>query len=143
MRKTRLQCESNISNTKNDGFRKISILKLPPANSKAYPARNGKQCASACSLNCSCTAYAYNGSGCSIWDGALLNLQLSDGSNTTQNLYIKLAASELLDVGGNRRKSWVIIAILVPLAMLVAGFSLWHLWRKKLKQNGLFFSWLH
>ncbi|XP_028065220.1 G-type lectin S-receptor-like serine/threonine-protein kinase At4g27290 [Camellia sinensis] len=136
VRKTRLQCESNISNRKNDGFRKISILKLPPANSKAYPARNGKQCASACSLNCSCTAYAYNGSGCSIWDGALLNLQLSDGSNTTQNLYIKLAASELLDVGGNRRKSWVIIAILVPPAMLVTCFSLWHLWRKKLKQNG-------
>ncbi|CAL5355605.1 unnamed protein product [Camellia sinensis] len=103
-RKTRLQCESNISNTKNDGFRKISILKLPPANSKAYPARNGKQCESACSLNCSCIAYAYNGSGCSIWDRALLNLQLSDGTNTTQNLYIKLAASELLDVGGEQKK---------------------------------------
>ncbi|XP_028100399.1 receptor-like serine/threonine-protein kinase SD1-8 [Camellia sinensis] len=136
VRKTRLQCESNISTAKNDGFLKISNLKSPPANSKAYPARNDKQCESACSLNCSCIAYAYNGSECSIWDGALLNLRLSDGNNTAQNLYIKLAASELQDVGGNRRKSWVIIAILVPLAMLITGFSLWHLWRKKLKQNG-------
>ncbi|CAL5429353.1 unnamed protein product [Camellia sinensis] len=99
VRKTRLQCESNISNAKNDGFLKISNLKSPPANSKAYPARNGKQCESACSLNCSCIAYAYNGSECSIWDGALLNLRLSDGNNTRQNLYIKLAASELQDVG--------------------------------------------
>ncbi|KAI7994961.1 G-type lectin S-receptor-like serine/threonine-protein kinase [Camellia lanceoleosa] len=92
VRKTCLQCESNISNAKNDGFLKISNLKSPPANSKAYPARNGKQCESACSLNCSCIAYAYNGSECSIWDGALLNLRLSDGN--------MLAASELQDVGG-------------------------------------------
>ncbi|KAI7996004.1 G-type lectin S-receptor-like serine/threonine-protein kinase [Camellia lanceoleosa] len=132
VRKTCLQCESNISNAKNDGFLKISNLKSPPANSKAYPARNGKQCESACSLNCSCIAYAYNGSECSIWDGALLNLRLSDGN--------MLAASELQDVGGNRRKSSVIIAILVPLAMLITSFSLWHLWRKKLKQNALFSS---
>ncbi|KAI7996005.1 G-type lectin S-receptor-like serine/threonine-protein kinase [Camellia lanceoleosa] len=81
------------------GFENFKF-EITTKNSKAYPARNAKQCESACSLNCSCIAYAYNGSECSIWDGALLNLRLSDGNNTTQNLYIKLAASELQDVVG-------------------------------------------
>jgi hypothetical protein len=45
--------------------------------------------------NCSCTAYAYNTSGCMIWEGALLNLQqLPNGSETGQNIYLRLAADD-------------------------------------------------
>ncbi|XP_057479176.1 G-type lectin S-receptor-like serine/threonine-protein kinase B120 [Actinidia eriantha] len=71
VRKTPLQCESNNSNGKYDGFLKFSNLKLP-ASSKVFPAS----------------------------DRALLNFQLPDGNSTKQSLYLQLEASELIDAGG-------------------------------------------
>jgi hypothetical protein len=46
---------------------------------------------------CSCVAYAYNyNSGCSLWEGDLINLQhsgVADGRAGAE-IYIRLAASE-------------------------------------------------
>jgi len=67
VRKTPLQCENNTSdNGKIDWFLKVSNMRLP-VHSKAYLAVNAR-CELACTENCSCTAYAYNGSGCMIWE---------------------------------------------------------------------------
>jgi hypothetical protein len=42
-----------------------------------------------------CTAYAYNRSGCMIWEGALLNLlQLPYSGEIGQDIYFRLAADE-------------------------------------------------
>ena len=98
MRKSPLQCKkSTYDNGKKDWFLKISNMRLP-VSSKAYLALNASRCELACMENCSCTAYAYNRSGCVIWEGNLLNLQqLSYGGEVEQDIYLRLAADEHLD----------------------------------------------
>jgi hypothetical protein len=95
VRKSPLQCENNTyANGTKDWFLKISNMQLP-LYSKAYLAVNASGCELACMKNCSCMAYAYNRSGCMIWEGALLNLQqLSDGGEVEQDIYLRLAADE-------------------------------------------------
>jgi hypothetical protein len=74
VRKSPLQCEDNThAIVKQDWFMKISNMQLP-VYSKTYLALNASRCELACMENCSCTAYAYNRSGCMIWEGALFNL---------------------------------------------------------------------
>jgi hypothetical protein len=95
VRKSPLQCKNNTyGNGKKDWFLKISNMRLP-VSSKAYLALNASRCELACMENCSCTAYAYNRSGCVIWEGDLLNLQqLSYGGEVEQDIYLRLAADE-------------------------------------------------
>ncbi|XP_062176613.1 receptor-like serine/threonine-protein kinase SD1-6 [Alnus glutinosa] len=90
-----------------------------PVHSKAYLAVNASRCELACTENCSCTAYAYNGSGCMIWEGALFNLyQLSDGGEIGQDIYLRLAAAdEHRSTKGKKWKVWV--AVLVPATGLI------------------------
>jgi hypothetical protein len=77
-----------LINGKKDLFQKISNVSLP-VNSKTYSAVSARNCEVACMNNCPCTAYAYNRSGCKIWEGALLNLeQLLDGNHTEQDIYL-------------------------------------------------------
>ncbi|KAA8525124.1 hypothetical protein F0562_007012 [Nyssa sinensis] len=59
-------------------------------------------------------------------DSAQLRSRMSDrstphGNNTKQDLYLKLAASELHNGGGNRKNFWVIISVLVSLTVLISG----------------------
>jgi len=100
VRKSPLQCENNTyANGKKDWFMKIPFLRLP-VNSKAYSAASARNCEVACMNNCSCTAYAYNSSGCVIWEGDLLNLQqLSDGGEI---MYLRLTADEHQSTKGEK-----------------------------------------
>ncbi|VVA27086.1 Hypothetical predicted protein [Prunus dulcis] len=60
-------------------------------------------CESICLNNCSCTAYAYNSSGCSIWIGELFNLQqLTSSDSQGITLYLRLAASEFKSPKSNK-----------------------------------------
>ncbi|KAF8388375.1 hypothetical protein HHK36_027041 [Tetracentron sinense] len=96
VRGTTLQCRNNTSdNGDQDGFIQMHSMSLPE-NPQSLPIGSAKECKLACLNKCSCTAYAYNGSGCSIWDGDLLNLRkFSDGDSGEQNFYLRLAASEI------------------------------------------------
>ncbi|CAL5436148.1 unnamed protein product [Camellia sinensis] len=134
VRKIPLQLESNVTR-KNDVFLKISDVKFP-ASSKEYIGPSSQWCELGCLQNCSCTAYAYNAGTCSILEGALLNLQISDGNTANQDFYLKLAASELSPAGGKRRKLWVIIAAFISPTLLISIFLLCYLLKRKLKQNG-------
>ena len=68
MRKSPLQCENNTdANVKKDWFMKISNMQLP-VYSKAYLAVSASICELACLEKCYCAAYAYNWSGCMIWE---------------------------------------------------------------------------
>jgi len=100
VRKSPLQCENNTyAKGKKDWFVKTTFPRLP-INSKAYSASSAKNCEVACMKNCSCTAYAYNSSGCVIWEGALLNLQqLSNGGEI---MYLRLAADEHQSTKGEK-----------------------------------------
>jgi hypothetical protein len=106
VRKSPLQCENNTyANATKDWFFKVPNVRLP-ANSKAYPAMSAMNCDVACMNDCTCTAYAYNKSGCMIWEGALWNLQqLSEGDQTGQDIYLKLAADELQSTKGEMKST--------------------------------------
>lgn len=114
-RRTRLQCESEGSNqskgtTVKDRFRAIPNMALPK-HAQSVGSGNAGECESTCLNNCSCTAYAYDSNGCSIWIGDLLNLQqLSLDDSSGETLYLKLAASEFHDAKNN---SGVIIGVVV------------------------------
>ncbi|GLT64149.1 hypothetical protein SLA2020_366590 [Shorea laevis] len=112
VRKSPLQCENNrYANGKKDWFLKMLNMGMP-VYSKAYLAMNASRCELACMENCSCTAYAYNRSGCMIWEGALLNLhQLSVGDETGQDIYLRLAAEKHQSTKGKKWKVWVVVLV--------------------------------
>lgn len=95
-RKSVLHCEHSDSAIVNkDGFLRISDVKFP-ADPISHSAQTAKDCLLGCQLDCSCTAYAFNHYNCSLWHGALLNLQnVSNSQGNAEFMYIKLAASEL------------------------------------------------
>ncbi|KAG8365432.1 hypothetical protein BUALT_Bualt18G0104300 [Buddleja alternifolia] len=89
---TMLQCGRKIFGGKEDGFLKMSRVKLPD-KSKWFPMFE-TECRNECLNNCTCMAYAYyDGVGCMMWDEGLIDVQkfTSDGAD----LYIRLADSEL------------------------------------------------
>ncbi|XP_042500596.1 G-type lectin S-receptor-like serine/threonine-protein kinase At2g19130 [Macadamia integrifolia] len=96
LRNIPLQCVDDSSvNGKKDGYFKMSKMKLP-ANPQSVAVGSSQDCEVACLNSCSCNAYAYDGN-CSFWEGKLLNLeQLSNGCTGGQELYLKLAISELM-----------------------------------------------
>nr|KYP58767.1 Putative serine/threonine-protein kinase receptor [Cajanus cajan] len=110
-RKTKLQCNnSDPSNGDKDRFFAISNMALPK-HAESVGVGNAEECESTCLSHCSCTAYAYDSNGCSIWFGNLLNVQqLSLDDSSGQTLYLRLAASEFND-GKNR--TGMIIGVVV------------------------------
>ena len=103
VRNSPLQCEnSTYANGERDWFLKMPNMQLP-VYSKAYLALNASRCELACMESCSCTAYAYNRSGCMIWEGTLLNLhQLSRDVKIGQDIYLRLAAAEYQNTKGEK-----------------------------------------
>ncbi|CAA2942542.1 receptor-like serine threonine- kinase SD1-8 [Olea europaea subsp. europaea] len=136
-RKNHLQCENSTSGKgKEDGYLKISTIKLP-ANSNVYLAQNDKQCKSACTQNCTCTAYAFSDRGCLVWEGALYDVrQLSNNDNSKQDLYLKVSNSDLPDTPGKRKILEVAVAVLVPLVVLFSGGFIGCFYTRKIKQKG-------
>ncbi|KAF3443808.1 hypothetical protein FNV43_RR13498 [Rhamnella rubrinervis] len=120
-RKNKLQCGNNMStnganhNGERDKFLPLSSMSLPESAQSATAA-DVEECESTCLNDCSCTAYAYNSSTCSIWIGDLINLkQLSVDDRTGKSLYVRLAASEL-----QSKKNNIVIGIVLG---AVAGFT--------------------
>ncbi|XP_059277811.1 G-type lectin S-receptor-like serine/threonine-protein kinase At4g27290 [Lycium ferocissimum] len=94
VRKTNLSCGSNPSAPFKDKFWLMSNVTLPKYYETAR-VTSATKCESACLNNCSCTAYAYDGTECLTWSEELLNLQqLSQDDQRGRNLFIKLAASD-------------------------------------------------
>ncbi|KAF8388376.1 hypothetical protein HHK36_027042 [Tetracentron sinense] len=133
VRGTPLQCQNNTSdNGDPDGFILMHNMSLPE-NPQSLPIGSAKECELVCLNNCSCTAYAYNGSGCSIWDGDLLNLRkLSDDDSGEQNFYLRLAASEIKG-SRNKRRLWVTVVLPISLSILISGFFICCLCMRNLK----------
>ncbi|KAK7263585.1 hypothetical protein RJT34_31177 [Clitoria ternatea] len=102
LRKTKFQCEATSSSNKDkDRFLAMPNMALPD-NAQSVGAGNVRECESTCLSNCSCTAYAYDSAGCSIWNGELLNLQqLTQDDSSGQTLFLKLAASEFYEPKSN------------------------------------------
>ncbi|KAF9670885.1 hypothetical protein SADUNF_Sadunf13G0115600 [Salix dunnii] len=110
-----------------------------PSNPQAVEARSAQECESTCLGNCDCTAYAYNGSLCSVWFGDLLNMQqLGDDSNEN-TIYIRLAASEF---SSSKNDKGIVIGGVVGSLVIVSLFGLAmfvFLRRKTVKMGKAFF----
>ncbi|MED6225577.1 hypothetical protein PIB30_094926, partial [Stylosanthes scabra] len=102
-RRAKFQCETaNPNGGSKDRFMEFPNMALPN-NSQALNAGDAEECASSCLSQCSCTAYAFNNKGCSIWKGDLLNLQqLTQGDSNAESLFLRLAASEFPDSKSNK-----------------------------------------
>ncbi|XP_007021210.2 PREDICTED: G-type lectin S-receptor-like serine/threonine-protein kinase At4g27290 [Theobroma cacao] len=132
VRRTELNCSQ-------DGFRKLSGMKLPDTSSSWF---NGtmslKECREMCLKNCSCTAYANSdikgsGTGCLLWFNELMDVRVFNEGG--QELYIRMAASELDQIGKQRhtdgKKLRIIeISSIVVIGSLITG-ALFFIWKKK------------
>ncbi|KAF3783384.1 G-type lectin S-receptor-like serine/threonine-protein kinase [Nymphaea thermarum] len=82
-RKSKLQCAD-------DQFSLLPNMRAPGKPDASTALGSADECKSACLKDCSCTAYSYKESNCSIWRGDLFNLQhLPEGSG--DGIYIRLA----------------------------------------------------
>ncbi|KAK1309368.1 Receptor-like serine/threonine-protein kinase SD1-8 [Acorus calamus] len=103
------------------------------------------ECAKKCLMDCSCTAYATSnissGIGCLNWFGELIDSRAFP--NGGQDLYVRLAASDL-DEGGHKKKKTpvgVIIAATVIPGLLLLGVVGYYSkrrrwWTRKLNRRG-------
>ncbi|PON46064.1 S-receptor-like serine/threonine-protein kinase [Trema orientale] len=121
LRKGKHQC-SNVNNNGAHGQRD-RFLAMPgmsfPENGETVTARSVVDCESACLNDCSCVAYAYDNSRCSIWVGDLLNLrQFEAGDSSGRALFIRVAASDFPSPK-NKRGAVVVIGSAVGLALFL------------------------
>ncbi|KAL2327854.1 hypothetical protein Fmac_021281 [Flemingia macrophylla] len=120
-----------------DGFRKLVRAKLPnTTRSWINQSMTLEDCKAKCMENCSCTAYSnldQNGVGCSVWFGDLLDLR---GSQTGQDLYVRMATTDIDAKHGHRRKVVVAITVTVSLiVMLVLAFTYMYKIKTKYKEG--------
>ncbi|KAG5235585.1 G-type lectin S-receptor serine/threonine-protein kinase [Salix suchowensis] len=129
-------------NCTRDVFQKYSGVKLPETKESWFnKSMNLEQCKNMCMKNCSCTAYANldireGGSGCLLWFSDLIDIrQFNDNG---QDIYIRMAASELEGTKSNTMKYTRVIVISVVLTgMLLLGLVLvLFVWKKK-SQKGM------
>ncbi|KAI5389877.1 hypothetical protein KIW84_075256 [Lathyrus oleraceus] len=123
----KFQCElsSDPSSGAKDRFLTKVNLALPEQARRVVEAGLREECESTCLSNCSCTAYAFNSSGCFIWRGEFLNLQqLSEDDRNGQTLFLKLAASEFHDSKSNNGTTIGIAGVAVGGIMILLALVL-------------------
>ncbi|KAK7246625.1 hypothetical protein RIF29_41495 [Crotalaria pallida] len=135
VRNKELECQS-------DKFLLVQSVKLPESG-KAFVNRSMTllECEALCQRNCSCTAYANadirnGGSGCVMWIGELIDMrQYSEGIGG-QDLYVRLAAS---DVGGSNKKSntAMIVGIILSAIVIFLGLLGIYLIRRRRKLRSI------
>ncbi|KAA8524506.1 hypothetical protein F0562_010929 [Nyssa sinensis] len=124
VRRTNLKCRNtSTANGERDRFWVSPNMELP-VSPKPVRVGSAAECESTCLDDCSCTAYAFDNNGCSIWLGDLLNLkQLSEEDGRGKTLYIRLAASEFSSA--KNKKRIVIRAVVGSVAVVILfGFAL-------------------
>ncbi|KAL5581876.1 hypothetical protein UlMin_014318 [Ulmus minor] len=119
-RNTDLQCgNSSLANTEKDKFLEMPSMSLP-AEKQSVQAGSEEECESYCLYNCSCTGYAYDDTGCSIWIKDILDLQqLTAGDSSGKTFYVRLAASEF---HSSKKSKGLIIGVVVGSTVGLAAF---------------------
>ncbi|KAG6689467.1 hypothetical protein I3842_11G176700 [Carya illinoinensis] len=135
--KTPLSCSDG------EGFVKYSGIKLPDTRQSWYNrTMDLNECKKLCLENCTCTACANldireGGSGCILWFGDLIDIR--EYSENGQDIYIRMAASELATYGsskGKKRVRTIVISVL-SFGMALLGLSLMlFVLKKKQKREG-------
>ncbi|KAA8526886.1 hypothetical protein F0562_008885 [Nyssa sinensis] len=148
VRRMPLDCQSK------EGFVKIEGVKLPDfLNFWLNKSMSLKECREECFKKCSCKAYANSnisdgGSGCLMWFGDLIDVRefteeddSREDEDSSQDIYIRLAASELRSIHDWSKKKRLVITLVaaVVFGMLILGVVLWFtIWKKKRKTEAIF-----
>ncbi|CAN4083909.1 unnamed protein product [Withania somnifera] len=138
VRRTELLCQQKGNRSSpgvglQDRFLKLSGLKLPD-RAAIFHLDSASECERLCLNNCSCTAYAYvAGIRCMVWSVDLLDMQ--DYSNSGEDLFLRLAYSELVFPGKRKLKRALIICSAV-FSCLFFGFALFCLLKYKIYRTG-------
>ncbi|CAN6242138.1 unnamed protein product [Urochloa humidicola] len=146
-RNTPLDCSGNSSSSASastDVFHPIASVTLPygPQSVQGVQPATQSECEQACRSNCSCTAYSFQGSECSVWHGELFNVNKNDGIEIIAEgtLYIRLAARDFLPslTRGTRRPApgIVIAASVIGSGLLILMLLLIMISRKRFKWCG-------
>ncbi|KAL6535851.1 hypothetical protein OROHE_012695 [Orobanche hederae] len=140
VREMNLQCENNgaTSNGRRDKFL-ASFYVSSPDNSHSLAVGSAGECENACLSNCSCTAYAYDGNGCSLWNGELFNLQqLSEGDGDGRTIYIRHSASSAVFSGGTNNNGITTGAILgsVAIVVILLAVTMAVIWKRRRQTVG-------
>ncbi|XP_057506876.1 G-type lectin S-receptor-like serine/threonine-protein kinase At4g27290 isoform X2 [Actinidia eriantha] len=122
-RRTPLNCQNR------DKFMKVKAVKFPDLlNFRLEKSMKLKECKAECLKNCSCTAYANSniasgGRGCLMWFGDLIDIRDFIEEYMGQDIYTRLAASEIDSVqNSNKKKRLAIILVGSTISgMLVLG----------------------
>lgn len=135
VREMNLQCGNNSTNSngRRDAFLVRPYMSLLD-NSPTMTVRSAGECESACLNNCSCTAYAYDGNQCSIWNEELLNLQqLSQGDGNAKTIYIRLSASSSVFSSAKKSKGPIVGAVIGSIAaiVLLLAIVMAVIWRRR------------
>ncbi|XVE62859.1 hypothetical protein DITRI_Ditri06bG0153600 [Diplodiscus trichospermus] len=84
-----------------------------------------KECELACLRNCSCFAYSYDDYTCLIWKGYLPYLQqLSPDDATGKNMYVRVAASEVMKTKAMTKRKAIGIATSIATGAAILIFTL-------------------
>ncbi|KAI9079175.1 hypothetical protein K1719_038901 [Acacia pycnantha] len=120
----------NCNNGSKDGFIRLSGLKVPETkHTWMDQSMSLVRCRDKCLSNCSCMAYTSSnisgaGSGCVMWFGDLIDIRKS--ASDGQDLFIRMAASELDEERGSGSKKKLTIIIVSTLGaisvVLLLGF---------------------
>ncbi|KAH6836329.1 hypothetical protein C2S53_006358 [Perilla frutescens var. hirtella] len=135
VRRSPLSCRGDV-------FLNYSGIKLPDSRNSSFDdQRKGlEECREECLRNCSCMAYAEldiregEGGGCLFYYGDLVDIRTV--GNGGQNLYIRMASTELDAVEAKRRKRVIIIASSISAAVtVVVCLSLVLIFTRKRKEH--------
>ncbi|XP_020222730.1 G-type lectin S-receptor-like serine/threonine-protein kinase At4g27290 isoform X2 [Cajanus cajan] len=120
-----------------DGFRKIVGAKLPDTTrSWINQSMSLDDCKAKCMENCSCTAYSnldISKEGCSVWFGDLLDLRVS---HSGQDLYVRMATTDIDAKHGHRRKVVLAVTLTVfGVIMMMLAFTYLYKNKKKWRER--------
>uniref|UniRef100_A0A0D9ZKN9 Receptor-like serine/threonine-protein kinase n=1 Tax=Oryza glumipatula TaxID=40148 RepID=A0A0D9ZKN9_9ORYZ len=139
VRNTPLDCGINRNTSMQDRFHPMPCVGLPSNGQIIEDVTSAGGCAQVCLSNCTCTAYYYGNTGCSVWNDELINvkqLKCGDIANTDgATLYLRLAAKEVQSIKSSGRS--IIIGVAVTAS--VASFALALFLIAKIPRNK---SWL-
>ncbi|CAH1449877.1 unnamed protein product [Lactuca virosa] len=123
VRRTPLDCKNGT-----DGFIKYSNVKLPDTETSWFNiSMTLNECREKCFKNCTCMAYSNidirrGGNGCLLWFGELLDMKEIPDRNGGQDIFVRMASSELVHEKMERANLKIILPV-VFLGVLLIGLS--------------------
>ncbi|XP_059623671.1 receptor-like serine/threonine-protein kinase SD1-8 isoform X2 [Cornus florida] len=141
-RKSKLNCND-------DGFLTMRHMKLPDSSNPFLDeGMSLADCERMCRTNCSCTAYANanitgGGFGCVIWTTDLLDIRQYAMAEGGQDLYVKLAASDLGKSNGSgnssnkTKRNAMVAGITVGICVLLFGLASCFIWKRRSLQRAV------